>query len=439
MIEPRATYRLQLHAGFTFADAQAAIPYFVELGVSHLYLSPVLHAAEGSTHGYDVVDPEHISEPLGGEEAFTRLATAAHAAGIGILLDIVPNHMSIAGRSNRWWSDVLENGPSSYYAHYFDVDWGGDDRIVLPILGERYGRAIQNGAVKIVDAGPRAIHVHGPALLPLDLAPELRGNRRPVVRGNGVRDAVVGSADHDPTEPRAVRHLHFEVWLHGTRSTAVDPAPSLATWARLRYDPGGDGPRNVAWLGIKTPGVILNEMNITEVDVRALGRDVYATFRRPWEVQFEQARGRFKRERGREPGIGNDSDPKAEFAQVYAWMDPPSTAEDSRWKAYQGPFVHAWGEFERSWEAFYEENKGAWARMWRGTFDQALDFRRRVQDWRQKFEALGGAPSAPAPHIPDETSPLGDIPWRSIVVAAGGIAAGVLVLPPVIRAMRKAP
>jgi (1->4)-alpha-D-glucan 1-alpha-D-glucosylmutase len=154
MVEPNATYRLQLHAGFTFADAKAAIPYLVELGVSHLYLSPILQAAEGSTHGYDVVDPERISDELGGEAGFIELATAAHAAGLGILLDIVPNHMSIAGRSNRWWYDVLENGPSSYFAHYFDVEWGGDDRIVMPILGERYGRAIQSGVVKIVDTGP---------------------------------------------------------------------------------------------------------------------------------------------------------------------------------------------------------------------------------------------------------------------------------------------
>jgi (1->4)-alpha-D-glucan 1-alpha-D-glucosylmutase len=154
MIEPRATYRLQLHAGFTFADAKAALPYLVDLGVSHLYLSPILQAAEGSTHGYDVVDPERISVELGGEAGFIELATAARAAGIGILLDIVPNHMSIAGRNNRWWHDVLENGPSSYYAHYFDVEWGGDDRIVMPILGERYGRAIQSGIVKIIDLGP---------------------------------------------------------------------------------------------------------------------------------------------------------------------------------------------------------------------------------------------------------------------------------------------
>jgi (1->4)-alpha-D-glucan 1-alpha-D-glucosylmutase len=154
MTDPRATYRLQLHPGFTFADATAAVPYLAELGISHLYLSPILTAAKGSTHGYDVVDPERISDVLGGEAGFAKLVDAAHAAGMGIVLDIVPNHMSIAGTANRWWFDVLENGPSSYYAHYFDVDWSiGDDRVLLPILTERYGRAIQSGAIKLVTAG----------------------------------------------------------------------------------------------------------------------------------------------------------------------------------------------------------------------------------------------------------------------------------------------
>ena len=134
---PRATYRLQLHAGFTFADAAAAIPYLAELGISHLYLSPVLQAAKGSTHGYDVVDPERVSAALGGEEGLRQLAETARGAGMGILLDIVPNHMSIAGTDNAWWRDVLENGPASFYATCFDVDWGmgGDDRVLLPILG----------------------------------------------------------------------------------------------------------------------------------------------------------------------------------------------------------------------------------------------------------------------------------------------------------------
>ena len=99
MREPRATYRLQLHKAFTFADAAAAVPYLVELGVSHLYLSPILTAAQGSTHGYDVVDPESINPELGGADGFAALVEVAHAAGLGILLDIVPNHMSIAGNN----------------------------------------------------------------------------------------------------------------------------------------------------------------------------------------------------------------------------------------------------------------------------------------------------------------------------------------------------
>jgi (1->4)-alpha-D-glucan 1-alpha-D-glucosylmutase len=151
---PRATYRLQLHAGFTFADAAAQVPYFAALGVSHLYLSPILQAAPGSTHGYDVVDPDRVSDALGGEAGLAGLVAAARAAGLGILLDIVPNHMSIAGTSNRWWLDVLENGPASYYAHYFDVDWGdGDERVLLPVLGERYGRALTSGGLGLARHG----------------------------------------------------------------------------------------------------------------------------------------------------------------------------------------------------------------------------------------------------------------------------------------------
>ena len=136
---PRATYRLQLHAGFTFADAAAAIPYLAELGISHLYLSPVLQAAKGSTHGYDVVDPERVSDDLGGEAGLRQLAAAAKGADLGILLDIVPNHMSIAGVDNRWWRDVLENGAASYYASAFDVDWpAGDDRPSAARSGRRW-------------------------------------------------------------------------------------------------------------------------------------------------------------------------------------------------------------------------------------------------------------------------------------------------------------
>ncbi|HEX3764167.1 MAG TPA: malto-oligosyltrehalose synthase [Kofleriaceae bacterium] len=158
MPAPRATYRLQLHPRFTFADAAAAVPYLAELGISHLYLSPVLQAAPGSTHGYDIVDPDRVNRELGGEDGFRALVAAAHAAGLGILLDIVPNHMSIGGTANRWWVDVLENGAASYYAHYFDVDWnGGDERVLLPVLGERYGHALNSGGLQLARGrGPEA-------------------------------------------------------------------------------------------------------------------------------------------------------------------------------------------------------------------------------------------------------------------------------------------
>ncbi|HEU4727269.1 MAG TPA: malto-oligosyltrehalose synthase [Kofleriaceae bacterium] len=183
MPEPRATYRLQLHPGFTFVDAAAAVPYLVELGVSHLYLSPVLQAAPGSLHGYDVVDPDRISQALGGEVGFAALVASAREAGLGILLDIVPNHMSIAGTANRWWVDVLENGRASYYAHYFDVDWGGgDERVLLPVLGERYGRALASGGLAIRRAGAAFEVCAGELRFPL--APNALG---PVVRRAGER------------------------------------------------------------------------------------------------------------------------------------------------------------------------------------------------------------------------------------------------------------
>jgi len=185
MVAPRATYRLQLSAGFTFADAVAAVPYLVELGISHLYLSPVLQAAPGSTHGYDVVDPDRVSAALGGEDGFTALAQAARAAGLGLLLDIVPNHMSIAGTANRWWVDVLENGRASFYAHYFDVDWGsGDERVLLPVLGERYGRALASGGLSLAHGG--AVFEVRAGELRFPLAPHTLG---PIVRRAGERIA----------------------------------------------------------------------------------------------------------------------------------------------------------------------------------------------------------------------------------------------------------
>ena len=108
--EPRATYRLQLRPGFGFDAAAAVVPYLADLGISHVYASPITQAAPGSQHGYDVADPTRISEALGGADAFQRLVAALHASGMGLLLDIVPNHMSTDPVADPWWADVLEAG-----------------------------------------------------------------------------------------------------------------------------------------------------------------------------------------------------------------------------------------------------------------------------------------------------------------------------------------
>src|SRR6478736_1393681 len=123
-----ATYRLQMRGdAFTFADAEKLLDYLDGLGVSHLYLSPILTAAPGSTHGYDVTDPTTVSEELGGADGLARLAEAAKAHGLGLIVDIVPNHVGVAEpQQNPWWWDVLAHGRQSPYATFFDIDWSAD-------------------------------------------------------------------------------------------------------------------------------------------------------------------------------------------------------------------------------------------------------------------------------------------------------------------------
>jgi (1->4)-alpha-D-glucan 1-alpha-D-glucosylmutase len=156
--EPRATYRVQLHAGFGFDAAAGQVDYLSRLGVSHLYLSPVLQAAAGSTHGYDVVDHSKVNVELGGGEGYARLSSGLRAKGMGQLLDIVPNHMAVATPQNRWWWDVLENGPSSRYAAYFDVDWDPPEAklrntVLLPVLEDQYGRVLEEGLLGVARSG----------------------------------------------------------------------------------------------------------------------------------------------------------------------------------------------------------------------------------------------------------------------------------------------
>ena len=149
---PRATYRFQFHEGFTFDDAVAAIPYVAKLGISHVYASPIATARPGSTHGYDIVDHGVINPELGGEDGFYRLSDALKRHGLGLILDIVPNHMGVGGADNAWWLSMLEWGQLSPNAAAFDVDWerlGAGGRLVIPVLGDRYGDALEKGDLKL--------------------------------------------------------------------------------------------------------------------------------------------------------------------------------------------------------------------------------------------------------------------------------------------------
>ena len=155
---PRCTYRLQLKPGFGFAEAGAIADYLEALGISHAYCSPYLQATPGSTHGYDVLDFQSVNAELGGTIGHEQFCNKLGEHHLGQVLDIVPNHMSIATHGNRWWWDVLENGPSSRYAEYFDVDWQPQEqklhnRVLMPILGDHYGRIIDFGQIKVVRDG----------------------------------------------------------------------------------------------------------------------------------------------------------------------------------------------------------------------------------------------------------------------------------------------
>jgi (1->4)-alpha-D-glucan 1-alpha-D-glucosylmutase len=152
---PRATYRLQLNRDFTFARATAIVPYLAALGISHCYISPCLKARPGSMHGYDIVDHNSLNPEIGSPEDFDRFVDALHRNSMGLILDIVPNHMGVMGSDNAWWLDVLENGESSIYAGFFDIDWHPlkdelDGKVLIPVLHDHYGAVLESGELKLV-------------------------------------------------------------------------------------------------------------------------------------------------------------------------------------------------------------------------------------------------------------------------------------------------
>ena len=151
---PRATYRLQLHRGFTFNDATALVPYLADLGISHVYCSPYLRARPGSTHGYDVVDHNALNPEIGTREDFERFVATLRGRGMGHLLDVVPNHLGVMGADSPWWLDVLENGPAAAHAGYFDIEWRPEsaelaNKILVPVLGEHYGHVLDQGEIEV--------------------------------------------------------------------------------------------------------------------------------------------------------------------------------------------------------------------------------------------------------------------------------------------------
>jgi (1->4)-alpha-D-glucan 1-alpha-D-glucosylmutase len=151
---PRATYRLQLNRDFTFNQAAEIVPYLSALGISHCYISPCLKARPGSVHGYDIVDHNSLNPEIGSREEFDHFVDVLHEHGMGLILDIVPNHMAVMGSDNAWWLDVLENGESSIYSCFFDIDWRPvkdelHGKVLVPVLHDHYGAVLESGELKL--------------------------------------------------------------------------------------------------------------------------------------------------------------------------------------------------------------------------------------------------------------------------------------------------
>ena len=210
---PRATYRLQMHRGFDFDSARAILPYLAELGVSHVYLSPIQTAQPGSMHGYDIVDHGAINPELGGLEGFYRFSDALKAAGLFLVVDIVPNHAGIGGSHNAWWLSVLEWGPLSPFAHVFDIDWerpGVRGKLVAPFLGSAYGEALAAGEIRLAfdaNAGSFSVwhHEHQFPICPIDY-PEIVDRAAAILETTDDRLALLDACDEAAT-PESTNQL----------------------------------------------------------------------------------------------------------------------------------------------------------------------------------------------------------------------------------------
>ncbi|SDA13200.1 malto-oligosyltrehalose synthase [Sphingomonas sp. NFR15] len=254
---PRATYRLQFNRDFPFSAAEAIVPYLDRLGISHVYASPITAAVSGSPHGYDVIDPTVINPELGGEAGFRSLVDAVRARGMGMVIDIVPNHMGVAGGENGYWNDVLRHGAGGRYARWFDIDW--DKPLLLPILGASLGEVIAAGDLELVDGALRLYGADGPPLRP-DVPAQ--GDLRALVEAQHYRLAswrtandqlnwrrfftineLAGVRVEDPEVFEATHALYFSLFeqglIDGVRVDHIDGLADPAGYARAlrtRFD-----------------------------------------------------------------------------------------------------------------------------------------------------------------------------------------------------------
>ncbi|MFM0341010.1 malto-oligosyltrehalose synthase [Paraburkholderia fungorum] len=238
MTVPRSTLRLQFHRGFTFDDAAKHVEYFAALGISHLYASPITTAEPGSMHGYDTVDYTQVSTECGGEAALKRLVDKLRAHNMGLIVDMVPNHMGVGGASNAWWLDILEWGRHSAYARHFDVDWHSPDpalrgKVLMPMLGAPYGEELAAGNIALrFSAGTGHFYIgYGPHVFPVcptDYASILQSAERPDL--SALAERFQGMTTQPADQPRAAegRELLREFAAqHGV--SAIETA--LATYA----------------------------------------------------------------------------------------------------------------------------------------------------------------------------------------------------------------
>ena len=246
MQAPRATYRLQFSRDFGFADAARLAPYLARLGISHVYASPYLRARPGSTHGYDIVAHDQLNPELGSAQDFAGMVQAFGANGLGQILDFVPNHMGVGGADNPLWLDVLEWGPGSRYAGWFDIDWEPaagylSEKLLIPVLGEQYGRTLEDGKLLLkfdAVAGEFAVWAYDTHKLPIHPAhyAQVLGSGHPVLERLG--DEFAAIAEYRPQVGRRAQELKAELaMVVGMDGTARDSLTFRLARLNGEHDP----------------------------------------------------------------------------------------------------------------------------------------------------------------------------------------------------------